>query len=128
VMYPPQGFGITPMAEGLRIGGTVELTNQRASANFARARVLVEKAGRVFPGLRETKGQEWSGDRPATPDSLPVISRAGRYENVHYGFGHGHLGLTLGPTTGRLLATLIAGRLPNIDLAPYRAGRFSRGA
>jgi D-amino-acid dehydrogenase len=64
------------------------------------------------------------GHRPATPDSLPVIGRATAVGNVSYAFGHGHLGLTFGPITGRLVAELAAGKPPSLDLGPYRADRF----
>jgi D-amino-acid dehydrogenase len=64
------------------------------------------------------------GRRPAMPDSLPVIGPSKKQRNVYYAFGHGHLGLCGGAPTGRLMADLIAGRAPAIDLTPYRADRF----
>jgi len=56
---------------------------------------------------------------------LPVIGRSARQADVFYAFGHGHLGLTLGPTTGRLVADLVTGRIPSIDLAPFSITRFA---
>ena len=64
------------------------------------------------------------GHRPSLPDSLPVIGPAPRLANVYLAFGHGHLGLTWGPTTGRLIAALVSGQEPGIDMRPYRAERF----
>jgi D-amino-acid dehydrogenase len=64
------------------------------------------------------------GHRPSTPDSLPVIDRSPRFPGVYYAFGHGHLGLTLGAATGRVLAELVAGRKPPVELAPFRVTRF----
>jgi glycine/D-amino acid oxidase-like deaminating enzyme len=64
------------------------------------------------------------GYRPSTPDSIPVIGRSSRCDVVVYAFGHGHLGLTLGPITGRLVASIVAGRPPEVDVTPYRPGRF----
>jgi D-amino-acid dehydrogenase len=58
------------------------------------------------------------------PDSLPVISASPRHRNLFFAFGHGHLGLTQAASTGRLIADLVAGREPTIDVAPYRADRF----
>jgi D-amino-acid dehydrogenase len=58
------------------------------------------------------------------PDSLPVIGRATKFDNVFYAFGHGHVGLCSGAPTGRIVADLIAGRQPNIDVTPYRPDRF----
>ena len=58
------------------------------------------------------------------PDSLPVIGRSRTSPRTYFAFGHGHLGLTLGPITGRLIADLAAGRKPPVDLAPYASERF----
>lgn len=124
VVYGPQGFGLSPMDGGLRIGGSVELAGLDTPPNYARARVLVKKAKRVYPGLARTEGAEWMGHRPATPDSLPIIGRAPLYANAFYAFGHGHVGLTLGPTTGRLIADLVLEGQTDVDLAPFAADRF----
>ena len=64
------------------------------------------------------------GFRPSLPDSLPVIGRSPRSSSVYLAFGHGHLGLTLGPVTGRIIADLVAERRPVLDTAPFRADRF----
>jgi D-amino-acid dehydrogenase len=64
------------------------------------------------------------GQRPATPDSVPIIGRSPRRRNVLYAAGHGHLGLTQAATTGRLIADLIGGRTPPIDMTPYSIARF----
>jgi D-amino-acid dehydrogenase len=64
------------------------------------------------------------GHRPSLPDSLPVISTSPRYRNVFFAFGASHLGLTEGATTGGLIADLVAGRAPPIDMTPYRVDRF----
>jgi D-amino-acid dehydrogenase len=58
------------------------------------------------------------------PDSLPVIGPSARHPSVYYAFGHGHLGLTLGAITGRMISDLVAARAPAIELAPYRLTRF----
>ena len=66
----------------------------------------------------------WMGFRPSMPDSLPVISVSPRFSNVVHAFGHGHCGMMMGPRTGQLVADLVAGRTPDVDLTPYRIGRF----
>jgi D-amino-acid dehydrogenase len=124
VLYAPEHFVVTPMEMGLRVAGTVEIAGLEAPPNYERARVLVRKARRIYPTLDDRDGIEWMGHRPATPDSLPVIGRATRFANVCYAFGHGHLGLTFGPLTGRLIAELVAGRPASLDLRPYRVDRF----
>ncbi|BAV52881.1 D-amino acid dehydrogenase small subunit (plasmid) [Mesorhizobium loti] len=61
----------------------------------------------------------WSGHRPATPDTLPVISRSVTHAHILYAFGHGHLGLTQGPTTGKLIGDLLFGRETNDPRTHY---------
>ncbi len=124
LIYAAQGFVITPMDMGLRVSGTVELAGLNTPPDYRRARVLLPKAQRVLPKLNKNIGSEWMGHRPALPDTLPVISRSARASNVFYAFGHGHLGLTMAPTTGRLIKELVCGDQPSIDLTPYRANRF----
>jgi D-amino-acid dehydrogenase len=78
----------------------------------------------VFPDLTYESAEEWMGFRPSTPDSLPLIGEIGS-TGVHAAFGHQHIGLTAGPKTGRLVADLLSGKRPNLDLAPYDANRFT---
>ena len=118
------GFVLTPMSMGLRLAGTVELGGLEAPPNYDRAKVLVTRARQFLPKLNADGGSEWMGFRPSLPNSLPVIARSPRFANVFYAFGHGHLGLTEGATTGRIIAALAAGRPPGIDLAPFRVDRF----
>ena len=85
---------------------------------------MLPLARKALPGLGDTITREWLGFRPSTPDSKPVIGAAPGLQNVFLGFGHGHIGLTLAARTGNLLADLVAGRDPSIDLGPFSAGRF----
>ena len=118
------GFVSTPLEHGLRIAGTVELGGLKAAPNWKRAEVLLTHARRFFPGLETAEAKPWMGFRPSMPDSLPVISRGGRHRNAYFAFGHGHCGLMLGARTGELIAHLVAGRDPGIDMSPYRVDRF----
>ncbi|MDD9877214.1 MAG: FAD-binding oxidoreductase [Magnetovibrio sp.] len=124
VTFAEDHFVATPMAMGLRIGGAVEFAGLDAPPNHARARALLKLASQYLPGLCTDGGAEWMGHRPSTPDSLPVIGRSPAHANVFYAFGHGHLGLTGSATTGRLIAALVRGEDPDVDLAPFRIGRF----
>ena len=117
-------FIATPMAMGLRLAGTVEFGGLDAPPNAARARALLIHAERLFPNVDIRDHTVWMGHRPTLPDNLPVIGRSPVHGNVYFAFGHQHIGLTAGPKTGRLIADLIAGRTPNIDLTPFRADRF----
>jgi D-amino-acid dehydrogenase len=124
VIFAERQFVATPLEIGLRIGGAAEFAGLEAPAKFARCDALAELARRYLPGLNTAGGTRWMGHRPTTPDSLPVIGRSPRCSNVFYAFGHSHTGLTFGPTTGRLVAELIASRPPSVDLAPFSIKRF----
>ncbi len=116
----------TPMDMGLRLAGTDEFAGLDAAPNYARADALWKIFKRVLPGLNEPDAAttRWMGRRPGTPDSLPVIGLSKHASNVWYGFGHGHMGLTWGPTTGRLISELMIGARSNIDLSAFRVDRF----
>lgn len=127
VMSATRSFVMTPMAAGIRLAGTAEFARLDAPPNYRRAQVLQEHARRYLPGLQCSPAQEWMGQRPMMADSVPVISPSPRHRNVFYAFGHGHYGLTQGPTTGRIIASLVRGEDPGLDLAPYRFSRFRSG-
>lgn len=115
---------ITPLAEGLRVGGTVEFAGVAAPPNYARVDKLLAVARRTVPGLDDRGHTRWMGCRPALPDDLPVLGRAPRYPDVYFAFGHGQVGLTDAALSGQVVADLVAGRPPALELAPYRAERF----
>ena len=121
-------FAVTPMAGKLRFAGTVEFAGLAAPPDWRRADLLLRQARALFPALPadlpEAKISRWLGHRPSTPDSLPVIGRSRRAANAFHAFGHGHVGLASGPFTGHIVADLIAGRTPSIDLEPFSPGRF----
>lgn len=117
-------FVMTPMTMGLRVAGTAEFSGLVAAAQKRRSDVLVKCAKKILPDLNTQEFSRWHGHRPATPDSLPVISVVPHHPNVFCAFGHGHLGLTLGPTTGRLLADLVCGDTDSHSLHALRINRF----
>ncbi len=120
-----RAFFITPMEDGLRVAGTVEIAGLDAPPDERRAKVLVEHARRLFPGLQTGDVRYWMGFRPSTPDSLPFLGPIVGHPDLHVAFGHGHFGMSGGPPSGRLLARLITGQSPGIDPAPYEARRFT---
>jgi D-amino-acid dehydrogenase len=126
ITYARTPGAATPMEMGLRLAGTDEFAGLDAAPNYARADKLWHVFKSVLPGLREPDAQttRWMGRRPGTPDSLPVIGPSQTYSNVWYGFGHGHMGLTWGPTTGRMISELMTGSRPNLDISAFRANRF----
>ncbi|WP_271407970.1 NAD(P)/FAD-dependent oxidoreductase [Pseudomonas sp. Q1-7] len=125
VIYADGGFCFSPMTRGLQIGGTIEFAGADAEPNFKRADIILEKARRILPQLRTSPFEYGVGYRPFLPDTKPVIDRSPRLSNVLMAFGHGQLGLTLGATTGRLIADLAAGRPTAQDLTPFSANRFA---
>lgn len=116
-------FVATPMARGLRCAGLVEFGGLSAGPSRAPLDYLRRKVRLAFPGLAHTGEEEWLGHRPATPDSLPALGPLA-IKGAFAAFGHQHVGLTAGPRTGRLIAGLMTGQRPNIDLAPYDPLRF----
>ena len=78
----------------------------------------------LLPGINAKNVTRGHGQRPATSDSLPVISQSGKFKNVFYAFGHHHIGYSTGPLTGRLIAQMIAKEKTEIDIAPYSIKRF----
>ena len=126
IMSTSGKFVATPMAMGLRLAGLVEFGGLDAAPDYRLARTLLKHARELLPGVRTDAFTEWMGHRPALPDSLPVIGPSPHYDNVFFAFGHQHVGMSGGPRTGRLLAELIRGQTPNIDLEPFSISRFTR--
>jgi D-amino-acid dehydrogenase len=115
---------VTPMEMGVRVAGQAEFSGIYTEPNYQRAQVLETHMKRMFRSVRTVDSTRWMGRRPSMPDSLPVIGPSTKRPNVYYAFGHGHLGLCGGAPTGRLVADLIRGRRPTIDLTPFRIDRF----
>lgn len=110
---------------GLRASGQVELASVETPPDWNRAEILFRHLLRSYPGLSPTaQRSHWQGNRPSTPDGLPVIGPARGIPGVFHAFGHGHVGLASGPKTGALIADLIEGTPPVIDPAPFSAARF----
>lgn len=124
VTFGGHGFVITKLSSGIRVGGAVELGGLDLPPNYKRSEAMLKKARAFLPGLRTTGGQQWMGFRPSLPDSLPAIGPLPGHPNVICAFGHGHLGLTQSTGTARIVADLLAGEDPGIDLAPFSPARF----
>ena len=116
-------FYMTPMQERLRVAGTVELGGTKAGPNPERFALLERGVRSIFPDL-PSPAKSWFGFRPSLPDSLPVIGPSRSNSRIIYAFGHGHLGLTLGPVTANAIKTLITDRGNSDHLAAFSARRF----
>lgn len=122
IMLSDRKLAVTPMTGRVRLAGLVEFGGLEAGPRRAPLRAV--RAGTAaFPGMTWRRETEWLGHRPAPADSIPYIGAVPAYPNVYTAFGHHHVGLTGGARTGRLVAELIAGATPNIDMSPYRVKR-----
>ncbi len=115
----------TPWPSCFRLGGTLEFAGFDLSLNPRRLANL-KKAARLY--LRDPLGprlkEQWVSVRPMTPDDLPVIGRAPGWENLFLATGHGMLGISMAPATGKLIAELVGEQRPHIDPEPFSAKRF----
>jgi D-amino-acid dehydrogenase len=124
VMSVSRHVVLTPMRHGLRVAGTAEFAAVDAPPDYARAAALVKSARHFLPELGGEGHSQWMGQRPMMPDSMPVLGALPDRPAVLCAFGHGHYGLTQGPTTGRIISDLVFGRDPGLDLSPFSITRF----
>jgi len=117
-------FVASSMLAGVRCAGTAEFAGLDAPADYRRAKVFKRLAKNLFPDINVDNGIEWMGSRPSFPDSLPCLGEVPEYKNLFSAFGHSHYGFGMAPNTGRIVAELVNGQSPNIDLTPYRIDRF----
>lgn len=118
----------TMTCRGLRASGQVELASVQSAPDWKRADILLDHLLKTYPGLGADpsllKITRWQGNRPSTPDGLPVIGKASATPDVVHAFGHGHVGLASAPMTAQVVASLFAGEAPPIDITPFAASRF----
>jgi D-amino-acid dehydrogenase len=118
------GFVITPMEQGLRLTTAYEFADRDAPPTPVQIGRALPLARELFP-VGEPVDEPWLGRRPCLPDSLPMIGPAPRHDGLYVDVAHSHLGFTLGPVTGRLIAEMITGETPVADPAPFAATRFA---
>jgi D-amino-acid dehydrogenase len=118
------GYALAPMDRGIRITTGVEFAQRDAPPTPVQIARTVPIARGLFPLGETLDDQPWMGSRPSVPDSLPVIGKAPGRDRLWLAFGHSHLGFTLGPPTGRVLAEMMTGAKPFVDPRPFRADRF----
>lgn len=118
------GFLMAPMRHGVRLTTGAEFARDAAPATPVQLERAEPVARRLLPLAERVDAIPWMGVRPCTPDMLPIIGKAPGPEDLWCAFGHAHQGLTLGPTTGRLIAEMMTGETPFLDPRPYRPERF----
>ena len=124
VIFLDRGFGMTPMNQGLRAVGTVELGGLNNPPSKKRIQYIINCAKELLPQLGKHE-DEWLGFRPTLPDFLPILGPSLKNKNIIYAFGHHHLGWTLGAVTGKIVSGIVAGEKTNLDLSPYSSKRFN---
>ena len=118
------GYAMVSLDRGIRITTGVEFARRDAPPTPIQIDRALPRARELFPLGAVLDEKPWMGSRPAIADSLPIIGRAPNYTDLWLAFGHSHLGFTLGPPTGRLIAEMMSGAKPFVEPAPFRAERF----
>ena len=116
-------LAITPRPTGIRFAGLVEFGSMNSKPNPKAFELLMRNAKAMFPGITFDKKMEWSGHRPSTVDSLPVIGASRDNSNLFFAYGHHHIGLTAGPKTGKMIAKKILRDNDQPDLEPFNPHR-----
>ena len=125
LIFPETRVAVTPFQSGYRLGSTMEFAGYDESIRPERLQLLKDGAtGYLKEPFCEPVLEEWFGWRPMTYDSVPIIDRSPKYENIMIASGHNMLGLSMAPATGKLVAELVDGAKPHVDPAPYRVSRF----
>jgi D-amino-acid dehydrogenase len=108
---------LSRLGDRLRIAGTAELNGYNTEINKVRCAAIVKRVTELFPDAGDaSKVTYWAGLRPATPTNIPCVGRT-KYPNLYLDTGHGTLGWTFACGSGRILADIIGGRRPEMDLA-----------
>ena len=124
MIFEEHRVAITPLDGAYRIGSTMEFAGYDAALNPSRLQLLRDGAARYLRDpISNTVMESWWGWRPMTPDGLPYIGRVPALANAFLAAGHGMLGVSLAPATGRLLAEIVTGRTPHVDPLPYAVER-----
>jgi D-amino-acid dehydrogenase len=118
----------TPMVDMVRFSGTLGLCGFDLAIDRRRTQAILDSVPAYLPDFdpRSLELVEiWRGLRPCSPDGLPLIGRSTRYDNVILATGHGMLGISLAPITGKMVSQLSANEIPPIDMAPLSVERFN---
>lgn len=110
-------MGIVRIGDRVRVGGTAEFTGHDKTLSPRRVANLENFFFTLFPDYPDRNaGKAWTGLRPTTPDNIPYLG-ATRISGLFLNTGHGHLGWTMSCGSARLVADLVTGRTPEIDLS-----------
>jgi D-amino-acid dehydrogenase len=121
-------IAVTPMGDSLRLAGTMELSGMDPGINMRRVRAILKAAPDYLGNLHAADPgalAHWAGLRPCTPDGLPLIGRFRRFDNLIAATGHAMVGVSLAPVTGKLVAEIVGGKVPSIDMHLLRPDRYA---
>jgi len=124
LMDAERGFLLEPMRAGVRLTTGAELADLDSPPQYRQLAAAERAARALFPLGKRRDAEPWKGARPCLPDMKPVIGPAPGKPGLWLAFGHGHQGFTLGPTTGELLAQMMDGETPAVDMGPFSVERF----
>jgi D-amino-acid dehydrogenase len=119
---------VTPFDGALRLAGTMELGTTDPGVSAQRVAAIVAAGRRALRGWDDAGAQSWAGFRPMLPDGLPALGPVPGHPGLHIATGHAMLGVTLGPTTGELVAPAVLDGRPTAELAPFSLARFGNRA
>jgi glycine oxidase len=116
---------LVPREDGrILVGATEEEAGFDTRTTSEALHDLLAEAHRLCPGLIEARVERsWAGLRPGSVDSRPYLGFAPGWSNVIVATGHKRAGLQLAPATAEVIADLVLGRTPRVDLTPFRLDR-----
>ena len=102
-------YVMAPMEAGLRVTTGTNMTRRETQPDPRQIERVIPRVREAFPVADQLLREPWMGRRPTVPDTLPIIGAAPRHKNLWLAFGHSHMGLTMGPITGELIANFVIG-------------------
>ena len=125
ILDTDNGYVLVAMTKGIRLTTGAEFAKRDAPPTPVQLDKVEPAARKLFPLDNRVEETPWMGRRPCLPDMLPAIGPVPGNAGLWADFGHHHLGFTMGPVTGRLLAEMMTGETPFTDPTPYRPDRFA---
>ncbi|MCW5912582.1 MAG: FAD-dependent oxidoreductase [Cyclobacteriaceae bacterium] len=119
---------VTPMGNDLRFGGTMEITGVNHNISMNRVKGIADAIPRYYPDMKVPVPKVenvWHGLRPCSPDGLPYLGRSQKIRNLIFATGHAMMGLSLGPGTGKIVADLVSGQQPEVNMQPFDPERYA---
>jgi D-amino-acid dehydrogenase len=116
-------YVMIPMDMGLRITTGSNLTHRETAETPQQVGKVIPRVREAFPIGELLLDKPWMGRRPSTPDSMPIIGPAPRHKNLWLAFAHAHMGFTMGPITGKIISSYVAGNDQPLPVNAYLPDR-----